>query len=87
MNEKISVLTVIEQPYNFNTPDGVHKEGLCYKAVIAHYVAGKKLPHLVEVVKMPNQEEVIERAVQNIGKNFDGVVLYDRFGRFCGISG
>lgn len=86
MKETITLLTVIKQPYSFDSQEG-HKEGTCYKAVIAHFKAGEKLPHNVEIAKMPNSEEVISRATQNIGKSFDGVILYDRFGRFCGISG
>lgn len=87
----ISILTVARIPYCFDQQqqDGTNKhlEGFSHRVYIAHYKHGQKLPYLVEWSKMPNESKVIDNAIQNIGKNFDGgVCLYDRFGRFCGIS-
>lgn len=94
MNEVdiISILTVARIPYSFDQAqqDGTskHFEGVSHRAYIAHYRAGQKLPYMVEYAKMPAESKVIDNAVQNIGKTFsNGVCLYDRFGRFVGISG
>lgn len=87
----VAILTVARIPYNFDhqQQDGTkkHFEGISYRAYIAHYKHGEKLPYAVEWAKMPNESKVIENAIQNISKSYDGgVCLYDRFGRFCGIS-
>lgn len=84
MNEKIMVLMVSCSPYSFNDEHGVHREGDSYKVYLAHFKEGAKMPHFVEIAKCTKQEG--EKAFENIGKMFDGSVLYDRFGRFCGIS-
>lgn len=88
----IAILTVARIPYSFDQqqPDGTvkHLEGISHRAYIAHYKAGQKLPYAVEYSKMPNDSKVIENAIQNINKTYTGgVCLYDRFGRFVGISG
>lgn len=87
----LAILTVARIPYSFDQQqqDGTskHFEGVSHRVYIAHYKHGQKLPYTVEYAKMPNESKVIENAVQNIGKSFDGgVCLYDRFARFCGIS-
>lgn len=87
----LTILTVARIPYDFDQQqqDGTvkHFEGISHRVYIAHYKHGQKLPYVVEWSKMPNENKVIENAVQNIGKAFDGgVCLYDRFGRFCGVQ-
>lgn len=83
--EKICVLAVCETPYAFDK-DGKHMEGVSFKAVIAYYVNGAKNPRRVEVVKMPNDKTIIDKAIAARGQYFDGAILFDRFGRFVGIS-
>ena len=83
--EKVCILAVVESPYAFDK-DGKHLEGVSYKAVLAYYPAGKKNPRAVEVVKMPNDKETVEKALNARGQYFDGVCMFDRFGRFVGIG-
>lgn len=86
MNEKICILAVCASPYAFDK-DGKHMEGMSYKAVIGYYATGEKLPRHVEIVKMPADKATIDKALDARGKYFDGVCMFDRFGRFLGISG
>ena len=83
--EKICILAVVETPYAFDK-DGKHYEGTSYKAVIGYYTEGRTNPRSVEVVKMPNDAETIKKAVEARGKYYGGCCMFDRFGRFVGIS-
>lgn len=83
-NEKIMLIMISASEYNFDDEKGVHHQGISYKVFLAHFKDGAKYPHFVEICKSTKEEA--ERAYENIGKMFDGSVLYDRFGRFCGIS-
>lgn len=83
-NEKIMICMVSASPYDFTDEKGVHREGISYKVFLAHFRGGAKFPHFVEIAKTTKEEA--ERAHENIGKIFTGCVLYDRFGRFCGIA-
>ena len=85
MKEKVCILAVCETPYSFDK-DGKHMEGVSYKAVLAYYPAGKKNPRSVEVVKMPCDAQTVQKAIDARGQYFDGVCMFDRFGRFVGIS-
>lgn len=84
MNEKIMVLMVSASPYNFNDEKGVHREGTSYKVFLAHFKDGAEMPHFVEICKAPEADA--REAFKRVGKVFNGAVLYDRYGRFCGIS-
>lgn len=83
-NEKIMMLMVSASPYDFKDEKGVRREGISYKVFLAHFRGESKFPHFVEIAKTSKEEA--ERAYENIGKMFCGCVLYDRFGRFCGIA-
>lgn len=82
--EKICVLAVCEQPYDFTDKDGKHHEGISYKAVIAYYPAGKKNPRTVEICKI--DPKCLDKILGCRGQYFDGVCLFDKYGRFFGIG-
>lgn len=83
-NEKIMVLMVSASEYDFVDEKSVHRQGISYKVHLAYFKDGAKYPHFIQSCKSTKEEA--ERAYENVGKMFNGSVLYDRFGRFCGIS-
>lgn len=84
MNEKIMIIMCSASDYDFTDDRGVHRAGKSYKVFLAHFAEGEKMPHFVEIVKATEAEA--NKAFENVGKVYTGSILYDRFGRFCGIS-
>ena len=80
------VLMVSASEYNpFDDEKGVHRQGISYKVFpCAFSRTAQNIRILLKFARA--QRRKAERAYENVGKMFDGSVLYDRFGRFCGIS-
>lgn len=85
MNEELCIVSVCRDEYDFTAKDGKHLSGTSHKVCIAYYRGGAEIPFRLEILKTSAQE--FEKARAAVGKRCRGAVLFDRFGRFAGISG
>ena len=84
MKEEFTILCEYQRGYSFKDDNGKNVSGTVRGFAIAFYKGGAGVAERVEIVKAAKNADY-GKLCNAIGKRTTGTLVFDRFGKLCGI--